>query len=35
MREYQQKKKLDVFQSYDINIGSYPHFSEEWKIQVV
>ena len=33
MREYQQKRKLGAFQSYDINIDAYPHFSEEGKIQ--
>ena len=32
MREYQQKRKLGVFQSYDkMNIDSYLHFNEEEK----
>ena len=31
MREYQQKRKLGIFQSYDMNIDSYPHFSERGK----
>ena len=33
MREYQQKKKPRVFQTYDINIDSYPHFGKDGKIQ--
>ena len=33
MREYQQKRKHGVFQSYDINIDSYLHFGEEVIIQ--
>ena len=32
-REYQQKRKLGTFQSYDINIDSNPYFGEERKIQ--
>ena len=32
-KEYQQKRKLRVFQSYKIDIDSYPHFGEEGKIQ--
>ena len=33
MRDYQQKIKIGIFQSYDINIDSYPHFGGERKIQ--
>ena len=33
MREYQQKRILGIFQSYDMNIDSYPNSSEEGKIQ--
>ena len=33
--EYQQKRKRGLFQSYDINIDSHPHFNEEGKIQAV
>ena len=35
MREYQQKRKLRVFQSYDINIDSYPHVGEGGKSRAV
>ena len=31
--EYQQKRKRGLFQSYDINIYSYPHFRKEGEIQ--
>ena len=31
MKEYQQKRELSVFQSYDINVDSYPHFGEDRK----
>ena len=31
----QRKRKLGVFQSYDMNIDSHPHFSEEGKMQGV
>ena len=34
MREYKQRRKLGVFQSYDmVRIDFYLHFSEEGKIQ--
>ena len=33
--EYQQKRKRGLFQSYDINIDSYPQFSKEENIQRV